>query len=142
MMVIIYINAFNFYLLIKIFFCLDTSKYTIEYIEINDKQNKLKIKYVPNKYWLKSDKCLFISNQSFDQIQDYNKLIDKLNKEKLTIEMASNEKILLCQNSFYPTLSNDLRLKYNKFILNCLEKNKNPELAVGSQNESQLFLLN
>jgi hypothetical protein len=114
MMVIIYINALNFYLVIKIFFCLDTSKYTIEYIEINDKQNKLKIKYVPNKYWLKSDKCLFISNQSFDQIQDYNKLIDKLNKEKLTIEMASNEKILLCQNSFYPTLSNDLRLKYNK----------------------------
>jgi hypothetical protein len=109
----------------------ESNEWTLEYTEINDLENNISIKYVPNKYWIKlttnNEAFMLITNKSYDKINEYSKLINSLNKnhETLFTKEKDFKKIILIirmfDSSIYTNLSKDLQLKFQKFALNYLE---------------------
>jgi hypothetical protein len=130
----------------------DTSnKLTIEFIEVNDIENDLIIKYVSNEYWINleqsnnNDNKLFVTNKSMKQILNYKRLVDLFNGKDQIIESTDKTRITKLEifydlinvilsemkldkkiykyNYNYSTLfeSKDLCFKYHRFILNNLE---------------------
>lgn len=121
----LYLNLI--FLNINYFFCIDKSKWSIEFIEVNDLANNINIKYVPNENWShvkfnneKFTNYLIISDKSNKQIQDFNKLVDILNmndfKPYKLDEIIWLDNILLEQDGLYNTFSKELRAKFHHFI--------------------------
>jgi len=117
---------------------------TIEYIEVNDIGNDLKIKYLPDKYWYnleQSNNILLVANKSMRQIKNYKILVDlfktndfkPINKYDSRMNIFDNSiNAILSEMNLdevevevynYSTLfdSKDLCFKYYRFILNYLE---------------------
>ena len=73
-----FINIFNYNIFIH-FIDNNSDTWTIEYIEVNDIGNDLKIKYLPDKYWYnleQSNNILLVANKSMKQIKNYKILVD------------------------------------------------------------------
>jgi hypothetical protein len=65
------ISIFNYNIFIH-FIDNNSDTWTIEYIEVNDIGNDLKIKYLPDKYWYnleQSNNILLVANKSMKQIK-------------------------------------------------------------------------